>query len=169
MVVAASENVKPVNQCAYCGKPLESYRMRYCSALCHNLYWFRVYEEHLARPGVRPNIPGAWDYIKIAKINAASKTCERCGLTFDEFKLQSRAGFKYGISDSEFERYLRYLSPVSFLDCHHIVPLYKGGNSSFENLMVLCKSCHKLTHQRMPGKKNPIKIKREDTRQMKLF
>lgn len=157
---------KPVKICVYCGGPLRSDQIKFCRPLCHNLYWFKIFEEHLARPGVRPTIPGTWDYIKNAKVRAAGWTCERCGLTFDEFKVQARAGFKYGVSDYDFQQ---YLNSASFLDCHHIVPLYKGGNSSFENLMVLCGSCHKLAHKKMPGKRYPVFEKREDTHQMRLF
>ena len=24
----------------------------------------------------------------------------------------------------------------------HIIPLYKGGNNNYENLMALCRNCH---------------------------
>ena len=158
---------KPANLCSYCGKPLESYRMRYCSVLCRHLYWFRVYEEHLARPGVRPTIPGAWDYVKGARLALAGNRCERCGLTFDMFV--DRLWEERAYTSRTKEEFQSDARDLYSLESHHVVPLYRGGNSSIENIIILCEACHKQAHKKMPGKKNPIKIKREDTRQIKLF
>ncbi len=167
MVIAAPRNVKPVKSCAYCGGPLRSHQIKFCQDLCSTLYWYKIYEEHLARPGVRPTIPGAWDYVKGARIALAGNRCERCGLTVDMFVERLWEGRGYlGGSRERFQLNARSLFS---LEAHHVVPLYRGGNSSIENIIVLCATCHKQAHKKMPGKKNPIKIKREDTRQMKLF
>lgn len=40
------------------------------------------------------------------------------------------------------------------LSVHHIIPLSSGGDSSFENLRVLCQHCHQKAHgRREPGRK----------------
>lgn len=31
-------------------------------------------------------------------------------------------------------------------ECHHIIPISKGGQSTTNNLMALCKSCHTRIH-----------------------
>ena len=36
------------------------------------------------------------------------------------------------------------------LQCHHIIPLFKGGNDTVENCESLCKDCHKKKHQITP-------------------
>jgi len=31
-------------------------------------------------------------------------------------------------------------------DCHHIIPVSKGGSHHSNNLITVCKSCHKRIH-----------------------
>jgi 5-methylcytosine-specific restriction endonuclease McrA len=35
-----------------------------------------------------------------------------------------------------------------FLDVHHLIPRERGGTNDPENLITLCASCHRLTHER---------------------
>ncbi len=37
------------------------------------------------------------------------------------------------------------------LHVHHIIPITKGGQSSLENLMLLCPNCHALAHIKIKG------------------
>ena len=32
------------------------------------------------------------------------------------------------------------------LECHHIIPISKGGNNQLDNLITLCSKCHKIEH-----------------------
>jgi len=45
-----------------------------------------------------------------------------------------------------------------FLEVHHKVPRERGGGNDFDNLVVLCSSCHRLLHERpeREGLLNPI-------------
>ena len=46
------------------------------------------------------------------------------------------------------------------LSVHHIIPLSSGGDSSFDNLRVLCQVCHQKAHgMREPGGKKKRKYK----------
>lgn len=165
--IIAPGNVKQVKSCVYCGGPLRSHQIKFCQGLCQNLHWHKIFEEHLARPGVRPTIPGAWDYVKGARISYARNRCERCDLTLDRFVDNLRGEYGYTIMSKE--EFRSYASSLYSLEAHHVIPIYRGGNSSIENIIVLCGTCHKQAHKKMPGKKIPIRIKREDTRQMRLF
>jgi len=33
-----------------------------------------------------------------------------------------------------------------YLEVHHVIPLSKGGNDVYENIVVLCPNCHKRVH-----------------------
>jgi 5-methylcytosine-specific restriction endonuclease McrA len=33
------------------------------------------------------------------------------------------------------------------LEIHHTLPIYKGGNNNIDNLIVLCRNCHKEIHR----------------------
>jgi hypothetical protein len=37
------------------------------------------------------------------------------------------------------------------LDPHHIVPVHAGGETTIENLVVLCRECHEREHVTMDG------------------
>jgi hypothetical protein len=46
----------------------------------------------------------------------------------------------------------RWVSPNLYnalnpFEVHHVVPIHLGGNSSLENLIVLCKNCHLEAHK----------------------
>jgi 5-methylcytosine-specific restriction endonuclease McrA len=32
------------------------------------------------------------------------------------------------------------------IECHHIIPISKGGNNQLDNLITLCSKCHKIEH-----------------------
>jgi hypothetical protein len=39
-------------------------------------------------------------------------------------------------------------APVAWCDAHHIIPRHKGGPTAMENLMLLCRRCHRRVHRR---------------------
>jgi hypothetical protein len=39
-------------------------------------------------------------------------------------------------------------APVGWCDAHHIVPRLKGGSTTLENLVLLCRRCHRRVHRR---------------------
>ena len=39
-------------------------------------------------------------------------------------------------------------APVGWCDAHHIVPRLKGGPTTVENLVLLCRRCHRRVHRR---------------------
>lgn len=55
--------------------------------------------------------------------------CQSCHVHFSFF---TKAGFEFPI----------YSGVV-----HHVIPLCKGGRDEFDNLMLLCKECHKEVHK----------------------
>lgn len=67
--------------------------------------------------------PDNWDYIKSKIKRKYNYTCQKC--------------FK------------KYPANSSFLDVHHIKSLSKNGSNNEENLILLCKKCHKEFHPHM--------------------
>ena len=37
---------------------------------------------------------------------------------------------------------------VRKLECHHIIPTYKGGTDDLSNLELICKRCHRNYHKK---------------------
>lgn len=42
--------------------------------------------------------------------------------------------------------FLRKSTGIPYLEVHHIVPLYLGGEDSFTNTMAICPNCHRKEH-----------------------
>jgi 5-methylcytosine-specific restriction endonuclease McrA len=36
------------------------------------------------------------------------------------------------------------------LHAHHVIPLSRGGTNTLDNLVTLCRDCHRLAHRRRP-------------------
>ena len=130
-----------MSQCKYCGKEVEP-GYQYDSELCRNLYWLRYKERDLAIPGKRPTAMGAWEYIRDAALKFSGGRCECCGK--DRVDLAEEF-----ISEAQDRG--EWVSPnlpaqMNFFEVHHIIPLHLGGNSSLDNLIVLCKRCHLNAH-----------------------
>ena len=132
-----------MNACAYCCQPLPKGKKKYCCPLHERLWWYRIYEEELAKPGRRPNIPGAWDYVRNAAIGAAGHKCQRCGKTDDDMIREIRER----MAGSPSWLINQTINEHTYFEVHHRVPLYQGGNSQLDNLVVLCKNCHKEAHR----------------------
>ena len=39
-------------------------------------------------------------------------------------------------------------APVAYTDAHHIIPRSEGGTNALDNLMLLCRRCHRRVHKR---------------------
>ena len=132
-----------MNACAYCCQPLPKGKKKYCCPLHERLWWYRIYEEELAKPGRRPNIPGAWDYVRNAAIGAAGHKCQRCGKDTkaieDDIRARMQGEPEWKISGT--------INSHTYFEVHHRIPLYQGGNSQLDNLVVLCTGCHKEAHR----------------------
>ena len=132
-----------MNSCAYCGRPLPKGRFKYCCDLHERLWWYRLYEDELSIPGRRPTIPGAWEYVRDAAIKLAGHKCQRCGKSDDdiikEIRVRMDGAPRWLINHT--------INSLTYFEVHHRVPLYLGGNSQLDNLIVLCKDCHKEAHK----------------------
>lgn len=41
-----------------------------------------------------------------------------------------------------------FRDPYKCLEIHHVLPRVRGGGDQFDNLVLLCGSCHRVAHQR---------------------
>ena len=131
-----------MSRCVYCEGENPKGRSRYCSDLHRTLFWFKIYEAEISIKGKRPSIPGAWNYVCTYVLKLANNKCSVCGRSIDEIHQQIRDELKGEPSwriQGEIER--------SSLQVHHRVPLYKGGDSQFDNLIAVCRPCHLKLHQ----------------------
>ena len=104
--------------CPWCGQEVKSKRRVYCSDECR-----RHFENHTVWNRGR-------DPYSLRILYRDNFTCQKCG-TFHAF--QNIHGVFLPIDDGE-------------LEVHHIQPVSEGGGDEPENLMTLCKNCHKLIH-----------------------
>ena len=44
------------------------------------------------------------------------------------------------------------------IDYHHVVPLIEGGDNKLENIVPLCKSCHKDAHTKINNERKMMKF-----------
>lgn len=130
-------------KCAYCTGDLPKGKRKFCSDLCTHLFWHRIYNQELARPGHRPRCPGAWEYIRTWAIAFAGHKCERCGTTDDDKIARIRANMK----GSPEWMISQVINESTYFEVHHIVPIHMGGDSTLDNLIVLCKECHLEEHR----------------------
>lgn len=66
----------------------------------------------------------------------------------------------------------RVCGAKSFLQCHHIRPIKKGGTDKLSNLMTLCESCHEKHHKegsKLPKQKNSFYISGAHVQQGKNY
>src|SRR5574343_250313 len=45
----------------------------------------------------------------------------------------------------------------SILEVHHIIPTYKGGLDTYDNLVLLCPNCHAIRHLEIRRLENYVK------------
>ena len=92
---------------------------QYCEK--HRRQQRRQYDKYERSPNVNKNYGRAWKRIRDRYVRQ-HPLCERC---------------------LEEGRYV----PVE--EVHHIIPVNKGGTSTEDNLMSLCRSCHNKIHIEM--------------------
>ena len=109
--------------CKWCLGALKNKRQKsFCCEKCRN-YWYKQYVFHRNRP------PVPWRIL--CRDHFA---CRECGWA-------SRYENEYGV--------LHFDS--SGLDVHHIQFVSKGGTDHEDNLITLCKECHKQRHRKAVG------------------
>lgn len=114
------------NQCPWCGGEVNNKRRRYCSDDCK-----REFQNATVWNRGR-------DAYSLRMLYRDKFTCQDCG-TFHA--MINEYGMAVPIDDGQ-------------LEVHHIVPVAQGGGDEPENLVTLCKDCHKRRHreQRAKGK-----------------
>ena len=112
----------PDGYCEWCGKPLPKRRSSCCSKEC-TWYFNRATNSAYGAGGgggYRNHIMRRDNY-----------TCQRCG-TFHAWI--NKNGIPCPTNDGE-------------LDVHHIIPVSEGGDDNPDNLITLCRDCHKEVHK----------------------
>lgn len=56
----------------------------------------------------------------------------------------------------------RYCGHEENIDVHHIKHVRNGGEHEEENLITLCRSCHKIAHSIVPDGENPVEVLSEE-------
>lgn len=122
--------------CLWCGKPVVGKQRVYCTNEC------RIIFEKMT---VWNRGRSAYSLRICFRDNF---TCQDCG-EFHAF--ENEHGIRVPIDDG-------------MLDVHHIVPVSMGGGDEQQNLITLCKSCHKQRHRftsaNLEDGANPIEIDR---------
>lgn len=72
----------------------------------------------------RPNekYPRNWNRLRFVIFKRDHYMCQMCGIKCDSETLSRRP------------------------NCHHIIPISKGGSHSWDNLTTLCDRCHRIIH-----------------------
>jgi len=82
----------------------------------------------------RPNnkYPKNWNRLRFSVFDRDKYICQMCGV---------KCKIGHGLRSPQ---------------CHHRVPVNCGGSHHWDNLITLCKRCHKLVHQDYIKKKEEI-------------
>jgi hypothetical protein len=78
--------------------------------------------------------------------------CQVCGTTASDWvaKLQGHRNYRNVFDDPRFD--------YSFLEVHHILPLYKGGDARVEQLLAICPNCHKVIGRNLDAEEKDSKV-----------
>ncbi len=107
-----------VGQCEWCGQALSGKQTSFCTDKCRRMFTnLTVWK---SRGGYAQHI-----------LRRDGFACQDCG---DFHALENRHGIYVPSSDGE-------------LDIHHILPISEGGTDCPENLVTLCKECHRTRHR----------------------
>lgn len=111
----------PEGFCEWCGSELPKRRTSCCCEECSVNF-------NRATNSARGNVGGGYrNHI----MRRDKYTCQKCG----EFHaLINENGIPLPTSDGE-------------LDVHHKIPVHLGGSDSPDNLVTLCRKCHKEIHR----------------------
>lgn len=116
-------------KCAWCKKPfsIKQASQRCCSQICYGKYYEKFQRK---------------DRDEKARIRSR------------EYYLENRDQIRAERYDISIENYLEITKKCYFcdfkeiIDCHHIVPIRKGGPNILSNYLGLCPNHHKLIHLR---------------------
>ena len=129
--------------CVICGKPANSRFFWDGRSHCSSACkWKDMWTKACSIPGVRPIMMNAWNEVKMI--------------------VRVRQDYKCAICQKEL--------PYSKQEFHHVIPLFLGGNSLPENVILLCHDCHQDLHHGINRKFKPKIVESNDGfTQMKLF
>ncbi len=109
--------------CLWCNKPLTGKATKYCQAKDEE-----VWPGHIERLGWCFIHFSIWWYSRPAYVRATfirdNFTCQQCG--FHQMREDKP-----------------WLPDMSNLECDHIVPLARGGETTMDNLQTLCRECNR--------------------------
>lgn len=108
-------------QCPWCGQDVQSKRRRYCSDDCRQAFANMTVWQRGRDP------------YSLRILYRDGFTCQDCG-EFHAFF--NKHGMTIPIDDGD-------------LNVHHILPVSCGGGDEPENLVTLCKECHKKRHEQL--------------------
>lgn len=115
------------NQCPWCGETVKDKRRRFCSDNCRT----RFENMTVWHRGRSP--------YSMRMLWRDNFTCQDCG----EFHAYiNEYGMTIPIDDGQ-------------LEVHHISPVCNGGGDEPENLVTLCKDCHRKRHKNITLKHKP--------------
>lgn len=114
-------NYEKKGQCPWCGGEVKNKRRRYCSDKCRSEFQ-NMTVWHRGR--------GAYSYKMIVRDGFTCQDCGEVHIFVNEY------GMTIPIDDGQ-------------LEVHHIIPLHMGGTNAPDNLITLCKKCHKERHDKM--------------------
>jgi 5-methylcytosine-specific restriction protein A len=117
--------------CPWCGKLVTNKRRTYCTDECRQSY---------ANMTVWHRGRGPYSLRILFRDNF---TCQDCG----EFHAhKNEHGIYVPIDDGQ-------------LEVHHILPVSEGGGDEQQNLVTLCKKCHKARHCDSAAQRTAVEVK----------
>jgi len=125
--------VKP-GHCYWCNKPLTGKAKKYCRPTAEDKEYYK-YSLYPVESLCSIHFQNWW-YSRPAYIRATfirdNFTCQQCG-------------FHQMMEDRP------WLPDLSNLECDHIIPLARGGETSMDNLQTLCKKCNRKKATSVPS------------------
>lgn len=136
-----SDECKNKRTCIVCGKKLDGHKRKYCSDRCSQI----VKSEKNYNQGKILNQDNYNDIVAFVVkeiINRAIEARDTFGVSRNYFDSGFTSTKRTEIQERD--RYTcRICGKKQSLEVHHIVKVIHGGNSSSDNLVTLCKSCHR--------------------------
>lgn len=116
----------PEGICEWCGRPIENRRRKSCCSEACTEQFLRA-----TSPVMYVNTGSAGGY-RNHMFRRDDYTCQMC---HTEHRLINEHGIPLPTTDGQ-------------LDLHHIIPVSEGGTDAPDNLMTLCRDCHRKLHQK---------------------
>lgn len=131
-----NEGKTMIDTCIICGKPANPKFFYNQKHHCSSkCKWTDMWTTECSKPGIRPTMLNAWEEVKRAVHNRQGNRCAIC-----QKKLKW--------SEEEY---------------HHVVPLFLGGNSLPENVIMLCHECHQDIHYGINRKRPRVRVSKDDS------